>query len=94
MSGKTQHLESDDDDRSSGLVFYGFLGSQLIAATLFVATILGVPVSMMSDQPIELAMQTVHQDDESWKDEDVHADFALDDREFTIEPAAGPLALD
>ena len=93
MSGNEQHLESDDDGKTLGMGFYCYLGSQLIAVTL-VVTILSVPISMMSDQPTELAMQTVHEEDEAWREQDVHPDFALDDRTFTIEPAAGPSHLD
>jgi len=94
MSETTHSSKSVDDSKSLGMTFYLYLGSQLIAATLLLATIVAVPLSMMDDQSIELALETDQQDDETWKQEDIHPDFALDDRFFTIEPAAGPSNLD
>lgn len=90
MSRTERHLESVDDDRSSGIVPYCYLGSQVIVAALFVIAILSVPVSMTKASPVELAVQTALHEDEAWKEDDIHSDFGLDSQSFTIEPAAGP----
>lgn len=94
MSETAPPSEDVDDSESSDIKFYFYLGSQVIAAAVLLATVAAVPLFLTNDKSTELALQIDQQGDESWKQGDIHPDFALDDQPFTIEPAAGPSNLD
>lgn len=92
MSETDRNVESVDDNDWSDMRFYLYLGSQSVAATLFLVAIAAIPLSMTDDQLTE--RRANQQADGTWKQEDVHPDFAFDERTFNIEPAAGPSNLD
>lgn len=86
-TGASNSRSVDDSERRSlGMMPYLFISGSLVLAVLFVATALSVPVYMMGLHPIELAMQARGQEEAK-----SFPTYAVDDRAFLIEPAAGPL---